>query len=466
MVRWGGEENPLQFVVHAVDHDDGEIYKKHVLENSDDDSESATFENPGYWGGSLSIVNVPGSTRSDLDNSWQKKFQRDLDSKTVVSVVGNENTNHLWNVELHRLSSDDNNTQQPCALIITLNHCISDQGSLNMVIDQLIADIAELESLDNHDKSIRHPAAEQSLPVHLCESLLGQDAVITNFSTLLQSIFSTAYEKLRKYALAKVKDSLQPIALLPKRTSSCNDGTGGGIVTPASILLFGRPLNGSRDISNVRSNVQYRWLPPDITAALVKKSKSRRVPISMTLAAAVATTCTDCFNPDGKAADGQEQRVYKILQSLDTRRFSGATESGDTLSCQAGAMDLCLGPLPDFLGEKLRQHSASSVEQFWKVAKQSFDQTSSYLKKGDAIEAVKLFDVGMVISDIGRLVESYASSSSSMGRAWSAGITNAGEYERQHAVVREGLPERGQLKVCVCSALIVFWCFDTVHLSL
>ena len=57
------------------------------------------------------------------------------------------------------------------------------------------------------------------------------------------------------------------------------------------------------------------------------------------------------------------------------------------------------------------------------------------------------FDLVMKVCDIGRLVEAYASSKLARGRAWSAGITNIGEYERQKSVAREGTPERGHLMV-------------------
>ncbi|KAL3783116.1 hypothetical protein HJC23_012452 [Cyclotella cryptica] len=454
MVRWGGDERPLEFVVHAASDDDGEIYRKNVMENTVSDSVTM-LENPAYWGGSLSIVNVPGSTKRDLNDSWQKRFEKDLDSETAVAVVAEDtgeattacSSRHLWKMELHRFSPDNHHSsQQPCALLITLNHCISDQGSLNMVIDQILSDVAELESSESC--SIQHPAIAQPMPVNVCESLLGKDAGDVSFTRILESVFSPSFRKLREYALGKFQECLSSPALLPITKSIDNDGTGGGLVTPASILLFGTPLNGSKDITQVRSTVQYRWLPPDVTSALVKKSKSHRVPISMTLAAAVAATVTDHFSPDNEAkalSASQEQRMYKILQSLDTRRFHGASDPGDTLSCQAGSMDLILGPLPDFLGKGIRSHSRSSLDKFWKVAKQCFDQTSSYLKSGDAIEAVRLFDMGMAISDIGRLVESYARSNATVGRAWSAGITNAGEYERQQAVLRKGLP-REQLK--------------------
>jgi hypothetical protein len=457
MVRWGGEEKPLEFVVYAANDDVAERFRKNVMDDDRDDKSTTCIENPSYWGGSLGIINIAGSTENDLENSWKAEFQKDLDSETVVAVTSNTNTSccdnhHLWEMKLHRLSpNDDGNTQQPCALIITLNHCISDQGSLNMVMDQLLSDIAEIEESGNN---LKHPAIAQPLPINLCKSVLGEQSVKIDATKIFQSLFSPEFHQLREYAICKVKESLVSPILLPSNKSIAHNGKGGGLVTPASILLLGQDLNGSHNISNVKSNIQYRWLPPDITTALVKKSKSHRVPISMTLAAAVAATCTDHFhtNSTNEALDetSQQQRIYKILQSLDTRRFTGASEPGKTLSCQAGGMDLMIGPLSDYMGKQIREHYDSSIQKFWDIAKQSFDQTSSYLKSGNAIEAVRLFDMGMTLSDIGRLVEVFARSNASMGRAWSAGITNAGEYERQQAVEREGLERRGQLQVRPC----------------
>ena len=90
-----------------------------------------------------------------------------------------------------------------------------------------------------------------------------------------------------------------------------------------SIPLCGSPLRKAEDdISHRRSNVEYRTLPAEVTSGLVKRSKAHRVPISMTLAAAVAATCSDTFGTEHQIhINGQQSRAYKILQSLDTRRL-------------------------------------------------------------------------------------------------------------------------------------------------
>ncbi|EED92604.1 predicted protein [Thalassiosira pseudonana CCMP1335] len=468
MVRWNGgwdekEEDPLEFISNAIS--ESNVVMETEPNSIDDSSDKVSC--PKYWGGALHIVNVNGTSREELDRSWQHRFQEDLDSSTVVSVAidGSHalaNTRDLWKLEMHRLSSnvvDDKDTQ--CALVLTLNHAISDQGSVDLVMDEIISDIEALEAMDEKSKKsyttkrdpLEIPAVIQPLPTSLCDSLLGdspqnEDCVDKStdrqsVASILRAPFAPSLKKLREYACHRIQASiLHRPALLPRQNE-------GGIIESLSILLFGRPLSGFEDITTRRSNVHYRTIPSDVTAALVKQSKKHRVPISMTLAAAVATTCSDYFNAD---ENHREQRVYKVLQSLDTRRFAGASDVGNTLSCQAGGMDLYLGPMQDCLGRDIREYFKCStgiknpVEAFWTLAKQSFDQTSSFLKSGQAIESVRLFALGMSICDIGRLVETYTRSRATQGRAWSAGITNVGEYERQRAVVREGMQEQGQLK--------------------
>jgi len=482
--KWNGvEEHPLEFVVHAIGEDCS--YAEDDYDKNGRERDPRENVIPKYWGGSLRVKNIPGSTRRDLDASWQTRFGRDLDSGTVMSVVDKkEGQGDLWKLELHRLvgssseyGSNDHDAKKrnvPCALVLTMNHAISDQGSVNLVMDQILSDIVDFEGRKDFG-GVGNPAVIQPVPKCLEESILGghsspslseEDAVHgtaspskrTTLSSLLKSPFSSSFKDLREYAFGKAKEAITaetPPVFLPESPKH-GDGTGGGILTPTSIILSGSPW-GTENISDRRSCVQYRILPPEITAALIKKSKARRVPISMTLAAAVAAACTDFFN-ENEMDDGNKSRTYKLLQSLDTRRFSGATDPGDTLSCQAGSMDLLVGPLPDFLGRKIRsigkkeggetnaKEKEEAMDDFWKVAKQSYEQTASYLKWGDAIEAVRLFDLGMNVCDIGRLVDSYATSSASKGRAWSAGITNVGEYERQRVVPRQGVSERGNLQ--------------------
>jgi len=317
---------------------------------------------------------------------------------------------------------------------------------------------------------MKHPSIVQPVPPCLEDSLFGAKADTSsskssmrlNILDIIKSPFSSSMKDIISYASRQIQGDMKLPTLYPSHKTGIVD-----ILDPASILLLGSPLSGTEDVSHRRSNVEYRTLSAKTTAALIKKSKGHRVPISMTLAAAVAATCADFFGEENAEESHYERssRIYKILQSLDTRRFPGASDAGDTLSCQAGGMDLMLGPLPDHLGSRIRHHIRTlpsngnessrqsttseerneAMDEFWNVAKQSYDQTSSFLKGGDAVQSVRMFDLGISLCDIGRLGEIHANSKASKGRGWSAGITNVGEYERQKSVPREGTSERGHL---------------------
>ena len=56
-----------------------------------------------------------------------------------------------------------------CALVFASNHAISDQGSVNMLVDQMIADIASIEE----DGTISNKASSQVMPIAMEDSVLG-----------------------------------------------------------------------------------------------------------------------------------------------------------------------------------------------------------------------------------------------------------------------------------------------------
>jgi hypothetical protein len=72
---------------------------------------------------------------------------------------------------------------------------------------------------------------------------------------------------------------------------------------------------------------------------------------------------------------------------------------------------------------------------------------------------MRVFDFAMTISDLNNLVHLTAQSKDSKGRAYSAGVTNAGVYERQEAFRREGQSQRELLKVrttrCIQARLLL-----------
>ena len=115
------------------------------------------------------------------------------------------------------------------------------------------------------------------------------------------------------------------------------------------------------------------------------------------------------------------------------RRFGATLDKCESVSCMAGSHDLMLGPLSDRSGKKIRTSSDAAKEEFWALTKVSQKQTIDFVESGGPQQAARVFDFAMTISDMNNLVNLAAESKESKGRAYSAGITNAGVFERQNA---------------------------------
>jgi hypothetical protein len=116
-------------------------------------------------------------------------------------------------------------------------------------------------------------------------------------------------------------------------------------------------------------------------------------------------------------------------------------------------MDLLHGPLPDKSGQALREnHSIENIYQFWKLALEGKEQTAAFIESDGPRHAVRVFDFAMSISDMNNLVHLTSQSKDTQGRAYSAGISNVGVYDRQKAVRRDNDTVRDLVKVSTSDA--------------
>ncbi len=131
------------------------------------------------------------------------------------------------------------------------------------------------------------------------------------------------------------------------------------------------------------------------------------------------------------------------------RRFGAQLDKCDTVACMAGSNDLMFGPLKDNSGEVFcnSPESSDSQDMFWGLAKEGRDQTKQFVDSNGPVHAVRVFDFAMTISDMNNLVDLTVKSKDSQGRAYSAGLSNVGVYERQKAVKRENGGERENIQV-------------------
>ena len=370
----------------------------------------------------LSVVEVEGEGREALDSSWKSKFTMNLDSGADWC---NAETGPLWKVELHRLASAGKDG--PCALMFTFNHAISDQSSANMLTDHIVSNMAAIEK----DGTITKKAVNNEIPISMEDSVMGMN---NRFSDIKTDGFSLDTVK---YVAGKAAEGFRNPVILPDDPASSQKDEGSGLLG-ALTLISGNAAGGESDQER-KSTTQFRVVPEEALSALLQKCRQKGVTISNVLSAAMALTSSDLID-NGEKKD--QERNYKVLQSLDMRRFGAALDNCESVSCMAGSHDLMLGPLSDRSGQKFRYSSKSpqdrQEEDFWAVVKESKKQTTEFIESGGPQQATRVFDFAMTISDMNNLVNLSAKSKDGQGRAYSAGIVNAGVFERQNAVRRQG----------------------------
>eukprot|EP00546_Thalassionema_frauenfeldii_P022273 CAMPEP_0178907592 /NCGR_PEP_ID=MMETSP0786-20121207/7455_1 /TAXON_ID=186022 /ORGANISM="Thalassionema frauenfeldii, Strain CCMP 1798" /LENGTH=964 /DNA_ID=CAMNT_0020579405 /DNA_START=231 /DNA_END=3125 /DNA_ORIENTATION=+ len=373
----------------------------------------------------LSIYSISGKERLALDESWQKAFERNLDDGSWCTPEKGP----LWKIEFHRLNTGENS---PCALIFSFNHAISDQTSANKIADQILTYISDIEETG----SIKMQAVRQEMPLALEDSILGKK---NRFSDIQMLGFRPGT---LSYVAGKAAEGFKNPVILP-------DGSGdGGGVLGALATISGNSAGGrDQSSANRKSTVQFRTLSSETVSALLSKCREKNVSISNALTAAMTLVASD-FVDNGKR-QRSKRRNYKVLQSLDMRRFGKQLDKGETSACMAGSMDLIHGPILDRSGEKLRNNPTTErLQSFWNLAAEGRNQTTDFIDSKGPRDAVRVFDFAMTVSDMNNLVHLTSESKSSQGRAYSAGVSNVGVYERQKAVRQVGQTSRDALKNC------------------
>lgn len=378
----------------------------------------------------LRVVDVDGAGPDALEQSWKGNFAHDIDDG---SWYENSSSGPLWKLTLHRMK-DGSGGDSPCAIVFHSNHAISDQGSVNVLMDQLLSDVVSIEQ----SGKVSNKAVAQDMPMAMEDSVLGMSNRWSDVQTAGISPGTI------KYVADKAAEGFRNPVILPD--SGENAGGGDSIVGAVSTIM-GQSAGGESESSSERKTVlQFRNLSSETTGSLLEACRANGVSITNALIAAMALTSTDFI--DGGDTNKGKERNYKVLQSLDMRRFGAKLDKCDTVACMAGSNDLMLGPLPDHSGEAIRSAPESGEKQklFWDLTKKGRDQTNEFVKSDGPIHAVRVFDFAMTISDMNNLVDLTAKSKDSQGRAYSAGVSNNGVFERQKAVRRENDEDRANIQ--------------------
>jgi hypothetical protein len=315
-----------------------------------------------------------------------------------------------------------------------------------MMMDQILRYLAEIDQMG----SINCDTVFQEMPLALEDSVLGEKK---RFSDIQIGGFGPGTIG---YIAGKAAEGFKNPAILPDGASSRDPRGFVGALTTISGNAAGGMDSSSQDR---KSALQYRKLSAQSTNALVEMCRENGVTVTNALTAAMVLVSSDFI--DGGVAKGKE-RNYKILQSLDMRRFGSRLDKGETVACMAGSMDILYGPIQDRLGEALRRNpSPQRLSQFWNLAQEGKNQTEAFISSDGPRHAVRVFDFAMSISDMNNLVHLTAESKASQGRAYSGGVSNIGVYETQNAVHMIGETDRDKLKVratIVCNLVLAPRC--------
>jgi hypothetical protein len=426
-VQYVMQQHPL---LYAYVDGDGEPTKRidlfQMVRNQDDDEPYPLMfvaDNPNRYDASNDIVSFIQS--NNIEQSWQSSFRRDLDDGSWCNIKKGP----LWKIEVHQSKGDSKDS--PCALLMSFNHAISDQSSANRIVDQI------LRTIDEFERGILSNATskpmQQSMPLSLEESVLGVEEAWKDVKAKGVSIQTL------KYIVDKATEGFNSPVILPESSAASDNNPLVGAMT----IISGREAGGRDSTNKLRkSNVQFRTLSAETTSALLSKCKQNGVSVSNALTAVVTYTTSDFIGQDKK-------RYYKILQSLDMRRFGAKLDKGETVACMAGSHDLLHGPINDGSGRALITNpSKTKLDGLWNLAVKSKQQTESFLY--DSVgpkEAVRVFDFAMTISDLNNLVYLSSKSHDTKGRAYSAGITNVGVYDKLSAFTDTSTDQKGRTMI-------------------
>ena len=352
-----------------------------------------------------------GKVRDDLETAWQRHFAHDLDRRSFDISRG-----PLWAVRLLRIPGSGR-----CILLFSFNHAIDDQASVHLLLNDLLDRLELVRSQPRNEGDAINPAilGAQPQPLPLPESMetsvLGDDSA--NQYRQLGPLAAPGY------ILGKTAEGLQ-----------------NAFVVPLDAKRKSERLPLERESVPV-----FRTLDEKLVSALRRRGKHEYgVSLSAVLASAAVLATSDLLQEQvDEEGSGTKMRAYKLLQALDMRNYG--TDRGDSVSCQAGSMDLMLrvrgraGERLLRMKEEQRGESASVDDEFWAVAREAQRQTASFTANGAGPrDAVGVFDWGMRVAEMNNLVRLEAESTSSFGRAYSCGVSNAGVFQRRNSDVDKG----------------------------
>ena len=386
----------------------------------------------------LTMVDVPSVGGPEgLEAAWRSGFDESMDAL----VLDEDSDGPLWRLTCYRTAGGDG-----AALVYAANHAVSDQLSFNLVLSEVLHACAELRA----GRAVATPEP-LPLPPSVEGALLGtEQRQAEEIKARLELIIGAFGEpwgpevggrrwlpswEPGRVTLSTIKYALwQMAASGMKVLPTWVPGPEQVAAEEAKWAHMGRT-----------SRHTLRTIDPDTTAALIKACRAQGVTASGALCAAAVLGASDVLGDttaddeegsagDGGAAAAAAQR-YKLLQALDMRTLNfqagGADAPGarddwsqGTVLAGTGSLDILVDLMPG-AGEAVR---AGDADAFWACAAACQAQTREWIASGWGRESLLLFSSGWEFMNMNRVVELGSQDRATLGRAYSAGVSNVGVY--------------------------------------
>lgn len=407
----------------------------------------------------LQIVPVEGSDA--LEAAWRGGFDDAMDG----TVFDEDGDGPLWRLTLY--SSVSSATS---ALLYQANHAVSDQLSFNLLLSEVLEAIAAARA-----GSPLPPPARLPLPPSVEGALLGpeqrQNEEIKARLELIIGRFvdgvKLPFSDLPSWA-PKALPAWEPgrVTLSTIKYGLWQAAASGAKVLPrwaprAQALEASAAQEAAWEHRARRTRNVHRSVDADTVSALVKACRARGITVSGVLCAAAVLGSSDSMGTLAAESPGEEageevgeeapaQERYKLLQALDMRTLAfregeaeqpGARDdwSGGTVLAGTGSLDI-LVDLPPSSSEAVR--GTRELDVLWSTAAECNRQTRSWIEQGWGRESLLLFSCGWEFMNMNRVVELGSQDRTTLGRAYSAGVSNVGRYAHPDGARR---PQAGGL---------------------
>ncbi len=321
-----------------------------------------------------------------FDSTWQSLMEAGLNNAEFRPE------GPLW--RLTNVVCPELNT---AAWIFCVNHGADDQGSINLVVNDLVCVYNCLKNSED-DGGIGEP---KPFPPSM-EDAMVQGAQFPLPSTLGWSLFQMC-------------NSLQRPAMLPRHILA-----GAKKSEPAYL-----------DPNNRETFCEYVDFSEEIVTRLRKRCRERGITVTSALSAAMLSITSHAIQTLGDAREPLTDQKLRFLLSVDLRPYGSEGRedwTAGTVACAAGAVDYVVPVTKSVSASAVgTQEQGSSLDDVWMLAARCQQRSDDIINKKRWVpDSVRLFGFGMRYAQILPLVEQDARSEATLGRGFSCGVSNMG----------------------------------------